>query len=133
MKIQNQFLVNFSVFLLLACFSSCRHNHPAGAGKVKMREGTITIPTYLTEAPEINPIFYTPANYQGAQRRVYPYPNIDKLTDEKADKTYTGLFLENEFIRLCVLPEIGGRLYIAQDKTNGYNFIYHNQVIKPAL
>jgi tetratricopeptide (TPR) repeat protein len=132
MRIFRQSLIIISILTFLLLCPSCRYIHP-GRGKVKIREGPVTIPTYLTEAPEINPIFYTPANYQGAQRHVYPYPNIDKLTDEKVDKTYTGIFLENEYIRLCILPEIGGRLYIAQDKTNGYNFIYHNQVIKPAL
>jgi tetratricopeptide (TPR) repeat protein len=132
MKIFKQTLIIISILSFLLLFPSCRNNYPGG-GKVKIREGPITIPTYITETPEINPVFYTPANYQGAQRHVYPYPNIDKLTDEKVDKTYSGVFLENEYIRLCVLPELGGRLYIAQDKTNGYNFIYHNQVIKPAL
>lgn len=133
MKHFKKSLIIISILPFLLLCPSCNDNHPAGGGEVKIWEGPITIPTYLTEAPEVNPIFYTPANYQGAQRHVYPYPNIDKLTDEKVDKTYTGLFLENEYIRLCILPEIGGRLYIAMDKTNGYNFIYHNQVIKPAL
>jgi len=133
MRIFRQTLVIISILQFFVLCPSCNNNQSVSGDKVKIWEGPITIPTYITEAPEVNPIFYTPANYQGAQRHVYPYPNIDKLTDEKTDKTYTGLFLENEYIRLCVLPEIGGRLYIALDKTNGYNFIYHNQVIKPAL
>ncbi len=133
MKLFHRTLVFILILSIIFVCHYCHSDQSSGGGKVRIWEGSITIPTYLTEAPEVNPIFYTPSNYQGAQRRVYPYPNIDKLTDEKVDKTYTGLFLENKYIRLCVLPEIGGRLYIAQDKTNGYNFIYHNQVIKPAL
>jgi tetratricopeptide (TPR) repeat protein len=131
---QSLFLsIPLSLILSLLFLSSCRQTPQSVGGKVKIWEETVTIPTYLIGAPEANPIFYTPENYQGAQRRIYPYPDINKLTDKKADKTYKGLFLENEYIRLCVLPEIGGRLYFALDKTNGYNFIYHNNVIKPAL
>ena len=101
--------------------------------EVKMYQKDIEIPTYPVGSPEINPIFYTPTSYQGAQNRVYPYKNIDRLTDKKITKTYNGLFLENEFIKICVLPEIGGRLYIANDKTNNYDFFYYNRVIKPSL
>jgi tetratricopeptide (TPR) repeat protein len=133
MKIKQYVLTGFLLLFLIVLYQSCDHNNFKSVGRVKIWEQPITIPTYLTDPPEINPIFYNPANYQGAQRRIYPYPNIDKLTDKKVDKTYKGLFLENEYIRLCVLPEIGGRLYMALDKTNGYNFIYHNSVIKPAL
>jgi hypothetical protein len=37
--------------------------------------------------------------------------------------------LENDFIKVMILPELGGRVQQAVDKTNGYNFVYHNQVI----
>jgi tetratricopeptide (TPR) repeat protein len=100
---------------------------------VMMYEQKISIPTYMLGAPEPNPVFYTPNIYQGAQGRVYPYPLLDKLTDEKVNKEYKGLFMENEYIKICILPELGGRLYMAQDKTNGYDFIYYNHVIKPSL
>ncbi|HEY2018217.1 MAG TPA: DUF5107 domain-containing protein, partial [Bryobacteraceae bacterium] len=49
------------------------------------------------------------------------------------DKTYTIVYLENEYIRIGVLPEIGGRIFEGVDKTNNYNFIYRQHVIKPAL
>lgn len=103
------------------------------AQQVKLFEKSIVIPTYPLGPPEINPIFYTPTDYQGAQNRVYPYTNLDRLSDAKTDKIYKGLFLENEYISICVLPELGGRLYIANDKTNGYDFFYRNRVIKPSL
>ena len=98
-----------------------------------MYEQDMIIPSYPIGEPEKNPIFYTFEDCQGAQSRIYPYPMLDKLTDEKVDQSYTGLFLENEYIKICVLPELGGRLYIARDKRNDYDFIYHNEVIKPAL
>ncbi|HEY0669645.1 MAG TPA: DUF5107 domain-containing protein, partial [Sphingobacteriaceae bacterium] len=48
-------------------------------------------------------------------------------------KEYTGLFLENEFIKILILPELGGRVQMAYDKIRERHFIYYNQVIKPAL
>lgn len=101
--------------------------------QVKMQETTITIPTYPVGPAETTPLFYTPEVYQGAQLRVYPYPYIGQLTNQKLDKIYKALVLENEYVKICVLPELGGRLYYAQDKSNGYDFIYRNTVIKPAL
>ena len=48
--------------------------------------------------------------------------------------TYQSARLENEFVRLVMLPEIGGRIFIGQDKTNhDYDFFYRQDVIKPAL
>jgi tetratricopeptide (TPR) repeat protein len=58
---------------------------------------------------------------------------IDVLTDKPSDVSYKAVYLENEFIKVCVLPEIGGRLFYAIDKTNKYDFFYHQHVIKPAM
>ena len=100
---------------------------------VKFSEEQIVIPTYEIGQPEINPQFYTPKDVQGTKAIIYPYSMLDKLTDKKSDVTYKALILENECIKICVLPELGGRLYYAVDKTNNYDFIYFNHVIKPAL
>lgn len=104
-----------------------------GVCQVKMVETEMSIPTYALGEPQPNPSFYLPTNSQGAQKRVYPYPMLDKLTDVKTDKKYKALILENEYVKLVVLPELGGRIYMAYDKTNDYNFFYYNQVIKPSL
>jgi tetratricopeptide (TPR) repeat protein len=58
---------------------------------------------------------------------------LDKLTDVRENKQYHAVYLENPYLKLCVLPEIGGRILSAEDKTNGYDFFYHQHVIKPAL
>ena len=91
------------------------------------------IPTYLLGEPDPNPQFYFGGNSQGAQHRIYPYPAYDNLTTEKKDKTYTMVYLENEYVKIGILPEIGGKIFEAIDKTNGYDFIYNQHVIKPAL
>lgn len=94
---------------------------------------TITIPTYGIGKPDKNPMFLEKRVYQGSSGVVYPYPVIDRVFDEKVDKAYTAVFLENRYLKIMVLPEIGGRLQMALDKTNDYHFIYYNRVIKPAL
>lgn len=71
--------------------------------------------------------------YQGSSGAVYPFPVIDRVYDEKEDKPYTAIFLENRYLKIMLLPEIGGRVQMALDKTNDYHFIYYNRVIKPAL
>ena len=105
----------------------------AGDSSVKVWEEQITIPTYLAGPPEPNPMFFFGRESQGAQGPVYPYPMYDTLTGKKVDKTYTAVYLENEYLRIGVLPEIGGRIFEGVDKTNHYNFIYRQHVIKPAL
>lgn len=117
------------VFFLSRLFSL-----PLGAEKtVKVWQEQKVIPTYRVEKPDLNPIFYAGRAYQGARGPVYPYPLQDRLTDIREMKTYRALYLENEYLRICVLPEIGGRIFEALDKTNGYDFFYRQHVIKPAL
>ncbi len=98
-----------------------------------MWEEKVVIPTYLLGEPDPNPQFYFGGTSQGAQHRIYPYPAYDNLTTEKKDKTYTMVYLENEYVKIGILPEIGGKIFEAIDKTNGYDFIYNQHVIKPAL
>ena len=91
------------------------------------------IPTYKIGKPDKNPMFLEKRVYQGSSGVVYPHPVIDHVFDEKEDKEYTALYLENRYLKIMVLPEIGGRVQMALDKTNGYHFVYYNQVIKPAM
>ena len=115
---------------LLLFTSSSFAAEPSG---VRVFETKAVIPTYLAGEPEPNPMFFFGRESQGAQGPVYPYPLYDSLTGKKVDKTYTVVYLENEYIRIGVLPEVGGRIFEGIDKTNNYNFIYRQHVIKPAL
>ncbi len=100
---------------------------------VKAWSETVYIPTYSIGSPDKNPMFLEKRVYQGSSGAVYPHPVIDRIYDEKEDKAYTALFLENRYLKIMILPEIGGRVQMALDKTNGYHFVYYNRVIKPAL
>lgn len=91
------------------------------------------IPTYPIGKPEKNPMFLEKRVYQGSSGVVYPHPVVEKIYDEKVDKAYKAVFLENAYIKVMVLPELGGRIQMAYDKVKQRHFIYYNQVIKPAL
>jgi len=93
----------------------------------------IMIPTYEIGEAEKVPMFTDKRVYQGSTGKVYPYPTIDKISDVKVDKEYEAVYLENEYLQVMILPELGGRIQRAYDKTNDYDFVYYNQVIKPAL
>ena len=93
----------------------------------------VTIPTYPEQAADKNPMFLEKRVYQGSSGKVYPNPFTDRVSNERGGKSYEAVFLENEYIRLMMLPEIGGRIHVGQDKTNGYDFFYRQTVIKPAL
>lgn len=91
------------------------------------------IPTYAVGEPEKNPMFFEKRVYQGSSGVVYPNPVIEKIHDEKQDKPYEALFIENRYLKIMILPELGGRIQMAYDKLKQRHFIYYNQVIKPAL
>jgi len=101
--------------------------------EVKAWKELVKIPTYKTGEPDKNPMFLEKRVYQGSSGVVYPHPVIDKVFDEKQEKEWIALFLENEYLKIMILPELGGRIQMAYDKTNDYHFIYYNSVIKPAL
>jgi hypothetical protein len=97
---------------------------PFCQAEVKVEETTVSLPTYQPGPYDKNPIFYTGRVYQGAQGRVYPYPLQDVLHDEKADKEYVALLLENEYLKMSLLPEVGGRLFSFTDKDSGFEIFY---------
>lgn len=100
---------------------------------VKVWEEEVLIPTYEVGEADKNPIFLDKRVYQGSSGKVYPYPIIESISDDKKDKAYKAVFLENKYLKVMILPELGGRIQRAYDKTNGYDFVYYNRVIKPAL
>ena len=100
---------------------------------VQVWEEKVSIPTYGTGKPDKNPMFFEKRVYQGSSGVVYPNPVIEKIFDEKKDEVYTALFLENHYLKIMILPQLGGRVQMAYDKIGKRHFIYYNQVIKPAL
>jgi tetratricopeptide (TPR) repeat protein len=101
--------------------------------EVRAWHDLVVIPTYPEQPPERSPMFLEKRVYQGSSGRVYPNPVTDRVSDEKVDRAWQAVHLENEYVRLMILPEIGGRIHIGQDASNGYHFFYRQRVIKPAL
>lgn len=100
---------------------------------VKAWREIVTIPTYEVGKPEKSPMFLEKRVYQGSSGVVYPYPVIETMSDEKVDKDYLAIWIENEYVKIMVLPELGGRVQMAWDKIKKRHYVYYNHVIKPAL
>lgn len=103
------------------------------AGGVACWEQPITIDTYAAAEPDRYPAFLDRRVYQGSSGRIYPMPFVDRIEKEAAPRTWRAIHLENQWVRLVMLPELGGRIHVGYDKTCDYDFFYRNNVIKPAL
>lgn len=105
--------------------------------KAKAWQGTITIPTYGW-LEDVNPKFWAleskvkfSTTVKGSI--VYPYTMQDHLYRTKTDRTYKALFLENEYLKVTCLPELGGRLHSVFDKTESKEMFHLNNIIKPGM
>ena len=103
------------------------------SGSVKAWSEPVEIETYEPMTPDPNPMFLESRVYQGSSGKVYPLSFIDRIASEAKPRQWRAIHLENEFVRLMILPEIGGRIHVGLDKINGYDFFYRQNVIKPAL
>ena len=101
--------------------------------KVRFEVSTVVLPTYLPAAPDKNPMFLEKRVYQGSSGKVYPLPFTDRIAEKPVDREWKAIWIENEFLRVLVLPEIGGRVHRIVDKSTGYDLIYNQNIIKPAL
>lgn len=94
--------------------------------QLDVREVTIKIPTYVSGPENLNPPLF--------DDKVYPYPMQTDLTEAKELIEYKAIELENRYIKVVIVPELGGKILAAFDKTNdNFDFIYNNQVVKPGL
>ncbi len=108
-----------------------------GWAKAKAWQGTITIPTYPWE-DDVNPKFWALEGTAKLAKTltgaiVYPYTMQDHLSRTKVDRTYKAVFLENEYLKVTCLPELGGRLHSVFDKTTNQEMFHTNKVIKPGM
>ena len=129
-KIIHPKILIFQLFLILFLLPGYSAN---AQSTVSIEEKTLVIPTYEVGPPDKKPYFFSGRTYQGAQGHIYPYPLYDELTDVRYDKNYKSIYLNNEYVELCVVPELGGRIFSALDKTNNYDFFYRQHVVKPSL
>ena len=95
---------------------------------VETREETVELLTYVWGPPDPNPPFQRSGNWA-----IYPYPLLDDIREEARPVRYRVLVVENDYLRVMVLPELGGRIFSAFDKVAGEEIFYRNNVIKPGL
>lgn len=117
--------------LILACLITFQNFNVKA--QVKIWEEPTVIPTLKVGEPALHPTFKRKIDMRADEDQIYPYLYNSNITSEYEDKTYNGCFLENEYIKVLVTPDIGGKLYGARDKTNDYNFFYWQPTVKPAL
>ncbi|WP_166848221.1 DUF5107 domain-containing protein [Isoptericola sp. BMS4] len=108
---------------------------PAGLADRAVRgwREPVSIDTYDIGEPDRYPAYLDQRVYQGSSGAVYPMPFVDRVAPTKAPRDWDAIHLENAYVRLMVLPELGGRIHVGLDRTRGYDFFYRNDVIKPAL
>jgi len=117
-------LVPMAVALVLG--RSAAAQGPLGA---RVWDSTLTLPSYAEGAPDPNPPFDL-FGYDG--RPDYPYTIRDRLTDHPVARSWRAIWLENDYLRCAVLPELGGHLYTCTDRINGQSLFYDNTTIKLA-
>ncbi|MFD2792531.1 DUF5107 domain-containing protein [Promicromonospora vindobonensis] len=96
-------------------------------------EAPLTLTTYEPLPPDRFPAYLDRRVYQGSSGRVYPLPFHHQIADEPHQRAWRAVHLENEWLRLVVLPELGGRIHVARERRTGRDFFWTNPVIKPAL
>nr|BFF21236.1 DUF5107 domain-containing protein [Promicromonospora thailandica] len=96
-------------------------------------EAPLTLTTYEPLPPDRFPAYLDRRVYQGSSGRVYPLPFHHQIADEPHPREWRAVHLENEWLRVVVLPELGGRIHVARERGTGRDFFWTNPVIKPAL
>ncbi|MBS1805870.1 MAG: DUF5107 domain-containing protein [Acidobacteria bacterium] len=117
-------LLSWAASVLAIVIGSCG----TSAAQVKVWQGTLTLPTYEEGSPDPNPPFDTFATNQFS----YPYTLRKNLSGQKKDHNWRAIFLENEYLKCTILPDIGGHVYTCIDKINGQPMFYANPSIKKA-
>lgn len=105
-------LIAFFLFSTLAILSYGQ--------EASIREELIDFPTYGFNDPD-------PVARPG---KIYPYFRFDGYLSSAVNQKHRMVVMENDWIRLWVAPDIGGKIWGALDKKNGRYFIYHNNVVK---
>ena len=102
--------------------------------RVTVKDEKRMIPAYDEPAAEEMPMFAENRVHQRSSGNPYPNKVVMRVDRQhRSEKPFRVITLENEYIRVEMMPELGGRIYAALDKRTGYDFFYKQHVIKPAL
>jgi Tfp pilus assembly protein PilF len=104
----------FSILCICTCFSCIAQTNAV------IHEYNKTFTTYPFSDPNPVPSF----------TKIYPYFRYDGFTDKPVQKEWKVVELENDFIKIMILPEIGGKIWSAIEKSTGRSFFYYNHAVK---
>ena len=116
-------------WLLLCCLHAI--GFAQSSSQISFMRGTLSVPTYtISRSETVAPLFKT-----ADSAALYPYARLDRetMSREPVPVRYEALTLENEYLRVVILPELGGRIWSAWDKTANREIFYYTSVIKPTL
>ncbi|MBP7383109.1 MAG: DUF5107 domain-containing protein [Parabacteroides sp.] len=105
--------------LILLCATSLLQ--PLFAQQATVTETVETVKTYP---------FSDPDPVADPSDLFYPYFRFDGFSAKGINRQWKVVSLENDYIKLTLFPEIGGKIWGAVDKTTGKEFIYNNHVVK---
>ena len=100
---------------------------PDMAGNVRVWTDRITLPTHAVRSDPI------PRFQATDDRKFYPYSAQRDVADRPSPRVWTVICLENKYLRVEILPELGGRVFRMYDKLAGQDMVYHQSSIKPAM
>ncbi|MCD6516375.1 MAG: DUF5107 domain-containing protein [Candidatus Aminicenantes bacterium] len=120
MKFKHYFILFVALFFVAGCVSS---------QKATIKEAEEVITTYPFSGPDPVPILIR-SSLWGKGARLYPYTFFDEFSTEPEEKTWKVVHMENPYVSVDVLPEVGGKVWGAVDKETGLEFIYKNHVLK---
>jgi tetratricopeptide (TPR) repeat protein len=106
------------LFLILTCWLACAANSPHHPAILKEYDRVFT--TYAYSDPDPVP----------RMSRFYPYFRYDGFTDAPVQQKWKVVELSNDYLQVLILPQIGGKIWAAIDKSTGKSFIYFNHVVK---
>jgi tetratricopeptide (TPR) repeat protein len=99
---------------------------PEVAERAQAYESTITLPTYAIKGANRNPVFRS----QYGVAHIYPYTLLEDIETRPSARTYHSLILENQYLRVTVIPDLGGRVYSVFDKVSQREVFYKNTVVR---
>lgn len=88
-----------------------------------VKETEMEIPTYPFSDPDPIPMLY-------GQPELYPYFKFSTYTNSSQLKKWKVIVLENDYLKVEILPEVGGKIWGITEKKTGYDIIYKNSTLK---
>ncbi len=101
----------------------------AAPSQVRVWEAKLALPAYEEGLPDPNP----PFDEFSTTKFNYPYTLRETLGELRTPHNWRAIYLENEYLKCSVLPDVGGHLYTCTDKISGQPMFYANPSIKKAL